>query len=393
MFKKTLLAVLIPPIALVAQLLLAQEAAKAPALRTDKLGTTEIVHSFGATLLAGQPSADDLAEAKRRGVKTVVSLREENEMDWDEPAKVKELGLTFQRYGFRAPETLTDDVFDKTLKLLADKSNSPVLLHCSSANRVGAIWLAHRVVNDGISVEDARSEAKTVGLRTPAFEEKALAYVRKRSAENKEVSVKTGINDGFLDPDLDVSEWLGRFEIESREVYASRERVLDILDIKPGMAVADVGAGTGFYSRLFSSAVGDTGWVYAVEISPRFLEHINRQSQADEVNNVTSVLGTDRSVRLPPNSIDMAFVCDTYHHFEYPQSTLASIHRALKPGGTLVVIDFERIPGKSREFILGHVRAGKEVFKKEIVDASFRFIDDVKVPAFQENYLLRFRKQ
>lgn len=205
-------------------------------------------------------------------------------------------------------------------------------------------------------------------------------------------SVKPGINDRFLDPKLDVSEWLGRFEIESREVYAARERVLDVLGLKNGMAVADIGAGTGFYTRLFASTVGTEGWVYAVDISPRFLEHINKQSQDDKVSNISSVLCTDHSVRLPPNSIDVAFICDTYHHFEYPQSMLASIHRALKPGGRLVVIDFERIPGKSREFIIGHVRAGKEVFQKEVVDAGFRFTDEIDIPQFKENYLLRFRK-
>ncbi len=215
----------------------------------------------------------------------------------------------------------------------------------------------------------------------------------KNPLKSAEESVKPGINDKFVDPALDVSEWLGRFEIESREVYSAREQVLDICAIRPAMVVADIGAGTGFYTRLFTEAVGEEGWVYAVDISPRFLEHINSKTQQDHVSNVTSVLCTDRSVTLPPNSIDVAFICDTYHHFEYPQLTLASIHRALKPGGTLVVIDFERIPGKSREFVLGHVRAGKKVFQLEILDAGFRFVEEVKVPAFEENYLLRFRKK
>lgn len=204
---------------------------------------------------------------------------------------------------------------------------------------------------------------------------------------------KPGINDRFLDPNLDVSEWIGRFEIESREVYIARERVLDACEIHPGMTVADVGAGTGFYSRLFASSVGKQGWVYAVDISPRFLEHINTKSQQDNVSNVTSVLCSDRSVCLPPESVDVVFICDTYHHFEFPQKTLASIHRALKPGGRLIMIDFERIPGRSREFLIGHVRAGKEVFQQEIVDAGFRFLDEVKMPQFEENYLLRFRKK
>ena len=206
-------------------------------------------------------------------------------------------------------------------------------------------------------------------------------------------SVKPGINAKFLDPELDVSEWMGRFEIESREVYAARERVLDAIGLKAGQSVADVGAGTGFYSRLFALAVGDKGWVYAVDLSPRFLEHINKQSSDDKVTNLTAVLGTSHSVRLPPESVDVVFVCDTYHHFEYPRMTLDSIRRALKPGGQFIVIDFERIPGESREFILGHVRAGKDVFKGEIVDSGFRFVEEIEIPSFKENYFLRFRKE
>ena len=208
-----------------------------------------------------------------------------------------------------------------------------------------------------------------------------------------EKSVKPGINEGFLDPELDVTQWRGRFEIESREVYSSRERVLAATQIKPGQTVADIGAGTGFYSRLFASTVGEQGWVYAVDIAPKFLEHINKQAEQDEVPNMTSVLGTSRSVRLPPNSVDVVFICDTYHHFEYPRSTLASICRALKPGGTLIVIDFERIPGESREWTLDHVRAGKEVFQNEIVDAGLRFVEEVNIPTLKENYFLRFRKE
>ncbi|WP_372895541.1 class I SAM-dependent methyltransferase [Stieleria sp.] len=207
-----------------------------------------------------------------------------------------------------------------------------------------------------------------------------------------EQSVKPGINDEFVDPELDVSKWMGRFEVESREVYAGRQDVLEACDIKPGQSVADIGAGTGFYSRLFADAVGKNGWVFSVDISPRFLEHINTKAREDNVHNLTGVLCSDRSVNLPPNSIDVAFICDTYHHFEYPHLTVESIYKAIKPGGSLIVIDFDRIPGKSREFILGHVRAGKDVFRSEIEKGGFEFVDEVQVPAFEENYLLRFRK-
>ena len=213
------------------------------------------------------------------------------------------------------------------------------------------------------------------------------------SGEDAEESVRPGINDRFLDPELNIDEWIGRFEVESREVFAARREVLKACGIKPGQRVADVGAGTGLYTRLFADAVGNDGWVYAVDISPRFLEHINGKMREENVTNYTSVLCSDRSVQLPPNSVDVVFICDTYHHFEYPQSTLKSIHQALKPDGTLIVIDFERIPGKSREFILKHVRAGKEVFRGEIVDAGFQLIDDVTIPGLKENYLLRFQRE
>jgi SAM-dependent methyltransferase len=212
-------------------------------------------------------------------------------------------------------------------------------------------------------------------------------------AEKTPESVKPGINENFLDPTLDVSEWLGKFEIESREVYAARETVLKACAIKPGDSVADIGAGTGFYSRLFASAVGDSGWVFAVDISPRFLEHIIIKSREDHVTNLTGVLCSDRSVNLPPTSVDVVFICDTYHHFEYPDLTLASIRRAMKAGGTLVVVDFDRIPGASREFLLGHLRAGKDVFRQEIEAAGFEFVEEVNVPEFKENYLLKFRKK
>ncbi len=204
--------------------------------------------------------------------------------------------------------------------------------------------------------------------------------------------VPAGINDKFKDPELNVDEWLARFEVESREVYAARDAVLDACAIKSGERIADVGAGTGFYSRLFARTTGWDGWVYSVDISPNFLQHIAARASADGIENLTPVLGTDVSIRLPTESVDLVFICDTYHHFEQPSASLASIYRAVKPGGRLILIDFNRIPGKSRDFILGHVRAGKEVFRDEIKQAGFQFIDEVNVNAFEENYLLRFRK-
>ena len=98
------------------------------------------------------------------------------------------------------------------------------------------------------------------------------------------------------------------------------------------------------------------------------------------------------SIDLPEGSIDAAWICDTYHHFESPQATLASIKRALRPGGRLVLIDFERIPGVTRDWLLEHVRADKATFRSEVEAAGFEFVDEPEVEGLEENYVLRFRR-
>lgn len=208
----------------------------------------------------------------------------------------------------------------------------------------------------------------------------------------QDTSVKPGINDKFLDPDLKVGEWTQKFETESREIFHEREKIVAALGLQPGMAMADIGAGTGLFTLPFSKAVGPQGRVYAVEIARNFLEHIRARATAASAANVQTVLCTEKSVELPEASIDLAFICDVYHHFEYPQASLATLHRALKPGGTLVLIDFKRIPGVSSDFILGHVRAGQEVFEAEVRAAGFEKIEEVS-GLLKENYFVKFQRQ
>lgn len=204
----------------------------------------------------------------------------------------------------------------------------------------------------------------------------------------QEKSVRPGINDPFKDPDL--PKYLGTFEGESREIFTHRQEIVAACRLKPGMRVADLGAGTGLFTRLFAPLVGPEGKIYAVDIAQKFLDHIDKTCKDAGIKNVTTVLCRQDSVELPAESVDFAFICDTYHHFEFPQRTLASLHRALKPEGQLVVIDFHRIPGVSREWTLNHVRAGQDVFVKEIEEAGFKRIDEAKF--LKENYLVRFQR-
>jgi len=208
----------------------------------------------------------------------------------------------------------------------------------------------------------------------------------------EELSVKPGINDKFLDPALKVEEWTEKFETESREIFHQRNQIVASVGLKPGMKIADIGAGTGLFTLPFANAVGTDGKVYAVEIAKNFLRHIRARAQKADAANVETVLCTDRSVELPESSIDLAFICDVYHHFEYPQASLASLHKALKPGGEIILIDFKRIPGESSDFVMGHVRAGQEVFESEVTSAGFEKVGEVK-DVLKENYFVRFRRK
>jgi ubiquinone/menaquinone biosynthesis C-methylase UbiE len=156
------------------------------------------------------------------------------------------------------------------------------------------------------------------------------------------------------------------------------------------MAVADIGAGTGLFTQLFAVRVQPGGRVFAVDIAREFVDGILARTRAAHLNNVVGVVSTQTDTRLEPDSIDVAFVSDAYHHFEDPKAVLASIRRALRAGGTFVIVDYERIPGTSPNWVLNHVRGGKEEFRREIEAAGFRFVEEVKL--MNDNYFLRFRR-
>jgi protein tyrosine phosphatase (PTP) superfamily phosphohydrolase (DUF442 family) len=155
-------------------------AARRDPLAPAECGTIGKLHEQGVVWLAGQPSPEDFALAKERGVRTVLNLRHESEIrGFEEPLVVTELGMRYVSLPWNGPDELTDDVFDRARAVL-DTAERPLLLHCGSANRVGAVWIPWRVLDCGLSVEDALAEARTIGLRTPEYQQKALEYVARR---------------------------------------------------------------------------------------------------------------------------------------------------------------------------------------------------------------------
>ena len=224
--------------------------------------------------------------------------------------------------------------------------------------------------------------------RTARFALWLLCILLLAPLQAQEQSVNHGINRNYEHPDW--RQWVQTFETPRREVYARHQAIVAASDVRPGMIVADIGAGTGLFTRLFAPKVAPTGKVYAVDISETFIENILRTCQEQGLGNVEGIVNTPRETGLPDDAIDLAFVSNTYHHFEYPQSMLASIHRALRRDGRLIVIDFRRDPRVNSPWVMGHVRASKDTVVREIQAAGFRLVEDK--PVLRSNYFLMFKK-
>jgi ubiquinone/menaquinone biosynthesis C-methylase UbiE len=204
-----------------------------------------------------------------------------------------------------------------------------------------------------------------------------------------EQNVNPRINSNYQDPD--VRQWRGVFERDGREVWDRRADILRNLRLKRGQSVADVGAGTGFFTALMAAEVGPDGRVYAVDIAPNFVAASVRRATGQGLTNVVGVVNSQQSVGLEDASVDLVFISDTYHHFEYPLTTLDSIHAALRPGGEMVIIDFKRVPGFSSNWVLSHVRAGEAQVRAEVESAGFELVE--RLDFMQTQYFLRFRRR
>jgi len=213
----------------------------------------------------------------------------------------------------------------------------------------------------------------------------AMVMIAPASAQEHSV-LKPGFNN-YENENLDDN--ISGFESETREIYRYREAIIALLDLRPGESVADIGAGTGFFAEIMARRVGREGTAYAVDITPKFVEHIAALAKRKSLHNLEPILCDAKSTGLEPNSVDLVFTCDTYHHFEYPQDTLASIHAALRPGGRLWIIDMKRYLQEG-EPPNPHVRAGKGTVEDEIRDAGFAFRREIEL--MRGSYILEFEK-
>jgi ubiquinone/menaquinone biosynthesis C-methylase UbiE len=131
-------------------------------------------------------------------------------------------------------------------------------------------------------------------------------------------------------------DWLER---EEREMEENTSLLLKNLAVKPGMVVADIGAGSGYHSALLSKMVG-TGKVFAVDVEPEMIAYLNQRIKQEKLLRIVPVLSTEQKVSLPENTIDMMLLVDVYHEFSFPYEMALSMRAALKPGGKLVLVEF-----------------------------------------------------
>jgi len=135
------------------------------------------------------------------------------------------------------------------------------------------------------------------------------------------------------------ADWLDRSERESEE---NPEGALDSIGIKPGMVVADVGAGTGYMSLRMAKRVGPTGKVYSEDVQPEMLRRLRQNAMDAKLNNIQTVLGGEADPKLPPDALDLILLVDVYHEFSQPQRMLRKMRESLKPNGRLVLLEYRK---------------------------------------------------
>lgn len=143
-------------------------------------------------------------------------------------------------------------------------------------------------------------------------------------------------------PFNDVKQWVERFDDPARAEWQKPEEVVKALGLKPGMNVADIGAGTGYFNRFLAAAVAPGGKVYAADVEPLMVDHMKERAEQEKTPNVVPLLVALDDPKLPDRAIDVVMIVDTYHHIDNRLAYFDRIKKSLRPGGRIAVIDFQK---------------------------------------------------
>jgi ubiquinone/menaquinone biosynthesis C-methylase UbiE len=140
----------------------------------------------------------------------------------------------------------------------------------------------------------------------------------------------------------DVSKWVGVFDDPGRDAWQKPDAVLQTLGVAPGMTVADLGAGTGYFSVHLAKAVGDKGKVLAIDVEPKLVDYMKERAAKAHLAQMVAVLAPTDDPKLPAGGVDLVLIVDTWHHIDDRLHYLAKLAAGLKPGGRVAVVDFKK---------------------------------------------------
>jgi ubiquinone/menaquinone biosynthesis C-methylase UbiE len=175
--------------------------------------------------------------------------------------------------------------------------------------------------------------------------------------------------------------YIALLEDPQRDAWQTPDQVVRALRLREGDAVADIGAGSGYFTLRFAAAVGNTGRVRAVDINPDMLRHLEQRVRRARLANVEAILAKADDPLLPPGSIDLVFICDTWHHIGDRPRYLATLARALKPGGRVAIVDFHQ-----RELPVGpppSMKLSREQVVTEFASAGYRVAEEHRFLEYQ----------
>jgi precorrin-6B methylase 2 len=200
-----------------------------------------------------------------------------------------------------------------------------------------------RCLGEGLLTTAARS-AKVLGLALlMAFSAEHASALDPQAAYEQIKPSADGIGKRYMGREIaQVMGWQGAawLEREEREKEERTDLLLRELALKPGMVVADVGAGTGYIARRMAAAVGASGAVFAVDVQPEMIEMLKALASKAKLPQIKPVLGSVSDVKLAAASVDLAIMVDVYHELEFPREVMLSLVRAMKPGGRVVFVEY-----------------------------------------------------
>ena len=172
----------------------------------------------------------------------------------------------------------------------------------------------------------------------------------------------------------DPKSYIGALEDPKRDAYQKPHEIMRALGLKAGEVIADIGAGSGYFTFRLTHHVGDRGKVYAVDVSPDMIRHINRRIRELKATNVVSILADPDDPLLPEGSVDRFFFSDSWHHIDNQTTYLSLMKKMLKPGGEIVIIDFHK-----KDFPVGppmQMKIAREDLIKQMESNGFRLMKE-----------------